>query len=110
MPLQHNTEEQDEEQSTQADIDVIASEKEGTSSLSSSDDSLSSPYDSLSSSHSSNNEAPEFESCQEEIEECHCLQSFIFSCSFLLQIEIIGVGFNSVLRKGLPISRPPPER
>ena len=39
-----------------------------------------------------------------------CLKTFINSCTFLHQIEIINVGFHSVLRKGWMISRPPPER
>lgn len=44
------------------------------------------------------------------LEKHHCLQTMMESCTFLRQIEIISVGFHSVLRKGWVINRPPPER
>lgn len=44
------------------------------------------------------------------IEKHYCLHTFMESCTFLRQVEIINVGFHSVLRKGWTTSRPPPER
>jgi len=44
------------------------------------------------------------------IEKHHSLQTFMVSGIFLRQVEIVSVGFHSVLRKGWSSSRPPPER
>lgn len=45
-----------------------------------------------------------------DMQKPHCLQTLMEMCTFLRQIEIISVGFHSVLRKGWLTNRPPPER